>query len=52
MFRLQIKFGKSWKYSLHSYPTQEAAIARVEELISMGQKRNKIRVISEKELFN
>lgn len=52
MYRLQVKFARGWKYSLNSYPTQESAQARAEELIKLGQQRNKIRVIPEKEIFN
>lgn len=49
MFRLQIMYGKTWKWGVRTYNSLEEATARVETLASVGIKA---RVRYEKALAN
>lgn len=48
MYRLQIYFGKHWKWGINSYTNFESACKRVEELKKIGIKA---RIKSEGELL-
>lgn len=49
MFRLQVRYGRSWKWGLNVYNTLEDAQKRVEELNKVGIKS---RIKKNEELFN
>lgn len=38
MYRLQVRFKRSWKWGINTYETLEAAEARVAELEAVGIK--------------